>query len=76
MAHLKWYYQSDSCTAQFYISEQEKMVIKMLYSPAIKSGLRKEEFMKQFKLSWNALNEKKEYPFGILFLPGDPPGIL
>ena len=52
------------------------MVIKMLYSPAIKSGLRKEEFMKQFKLSWNALNEKKEYPFGILFLPGDPPGIL
>jgi hypothetical protein len=43
--------ESDSCTAQFYISEQEKMVIKMLYSPAIKSGLRKEEFMKQFKLS-------------------------
>ena len=43
--------ESDSCMAQFYISEQEKMVIKMLYSPAIKSGLRKEEFMKQFKLS-------------------------
>ena len=60
--------------AQFYISEQEKMVIKMLYSPAIKSGLRKEEFMKQFKLSWNALNEKKsilsEYSFYLVIRLG------
>ena len=33
-----------------YISEEEKIIIKMLYSPYIKSGLRKEKFIKKMKL--------------------------
>jgi len=33
-----------------YISEEEKTIIKMLYSPYIKSGLTKEEFLKKMKL--------------------------
>jgi len=36
-----------------YISEEEKTIIKMLYSPYIKSGLRKEEFIKKMKLQDN-----------------------
>lgn len=33
-----------------YISEEEKSVIKMLYSPYIKSGLSRKEFLKKMKL--------------------------
>jgi len=36
-----------------YIPEEEKIVIKMLYSPYIKSGLTKEEFLKKMKLIAN-----------------------
>lgn len=34
----------------FYLSEQEKSVIRMLYSPEIKSGLRKDYFMQTMDL--------------------------
>lgn len=36
-----------------YLSEEEKTIIKMLYSPYIKSGLSKKEFLKQMKLQDN-----------------------
>ena len=36
-----------------YICEEEKLIIKMLYSPYIKSGLTKEEFLKKMKLTDN-----------------------
>jgi len=36
-----------------YMSEEEKEVIKMLYSPYIKSGLRKKEFLKKMNLNNN-----------------------
>jgi hypothetical protein len=36
----------------YYISEQEKQVIKMLYSSDVKSGLQKEDFIKEMNLNY------------------------
>ena len=36
---------------RLYISEEEKIIIKMLYSQHIRSGLTKKEFLKQMKLA-------------------------
>lgn len=45
-----WYQWADYMSQPFYLSEQEKTVIKMLYSPEMKSGLRKDHFMRQMLL--------------------------
>ena len=36
---------------KYFISEQEKQVIRMLYSPEIKVGLKKSKFMKKMKIN-------------------------
>jgi hypothetical protein len=36
----------------YYISEQEKQVIKMLYSSDVKSGLQKEDFIKEININY------------------------
>lgn len=42
--------EMERCKVPYYISEQEKRIIKMLYSSFIKSGLDKKTFIKKAKL--------------------------
>lgn len=50
-----WDEWADCMSQPFYLSKQEKSVIRMMYSPQIKSGLSKENFVHQMDIVLNGI---------------------
>lgn len=48
-----WYEWAECMSQPYYLSEQEKAVIRMVYSPQVKSGLRREQFIYQMGMYWD-----------------------
>lgn len=54
--HFNSWNEWAECMSQpFYLSEQEKTVIRMIYSPQIKSGMSKENFIHQMGITVNEI---------------------
>lgn len=48
-----WKEWADCMSQPYYLSDQEKNVIRMMYSPLVKSGLRREQFIYLMGMYWD-----------------------